>query len=131
MGSPSIRRGPAPERILVAALCLIALAPRLGYHFWGVWNYRITNALYFAPQYVFPFGYTWQPLPEPSPDAHPIGHWMSALVWAGVVLGFGRLGRRLGWRGLAAAVPIVVVAVAGAQQVAVRLLGWHFWCDGP
>ncbi|MBM4187997.1 MAG: hypothetical protein FJ206_11885 [Gemmatimonadetes bacterium] len=120
-----------PLAIFAGVLGLVAAAPSVAWAYWGSWHYRITNALYFGPQYVFPFGYTWRPLPEPSPDAHPIGHLASAAVWIGVAGGFGWLARRLSAGRAAWAAVGVILLVTAALHLAVRALGWRFWCDGP
>lgn len=112
-------------------LGIVALAPSLGYRYWGVWHFRITNALYFVPQYVFPFGYTWRPLPEPRPDAHAIGHGYSLAVWLLAVVLTGWFGRRLRPGAALGTALVVLLAVTALQQGFLRLVGWHFWCDGP
>jgi hypothetical protein len=84
------------------------------------------NLLFFGPQYVFPFGFTFV-----SHDRLPLGFLLDVLAWVVIALGFGLLTRRLrAW--LTACVGIATILAATIVfHVIIAVFGWTFLVDGP
>ena len=117
--------------VLLGVLGLFLAAPGVALSVVRLLSQPAIDALYFFPQYVFPFGDTYPVLAVPSPTNAPVGHWASVLVWGTVTLGFGWIGRRwpLRWR-----VPVAFGAIlltTGLIHLSLPLLHLRFYLDGP
>ncbi|MEP6571308.1 MAG: hypothetical protein ABJD11_01390 [Gemmatimonadota bacterium] len=130
---PAWRPRPAllPALVIGTELLLLAAAPRLVLRVIAGLPQRAIDALYFLPQYVFPFGHLYRILSAPSPAAHPLDHRYGWIFWAVAVLGFAHATRRIrGWR-LPFAAAGAIMLLTGAIHLSLRPLGYRFYLDGP
>jgi hypothetical protein len=116
---------------LSGCLALLALAPLIANPLYGRIPWTLFNALYFVPQYVFPFGYAWPRLDVLSPDAHPIGHWASLVLWLLLLPCLAWLVARFRSEWFFVLAVAGIAAVTGLVHLALPAMNVLFWCEGP
>jgi hypothetical protein len=116
---------------LTLCLAVLAVAPLVANPLYGRLPWKVFNALYFVPQYVFPFGYAWPRLATPSPDAHPVGHWASVVLWVGLVPVLSWLIARFRSEWFFVLAVSGIAAVTGLVHLVLPAAHLNFWCQGP